>query len=294
MNHCESYEPLLDAFTEGDLFMEDMVWVQQHLNNCPDCQAYVEDLLAIRAAFPTVEETEVPAGFTASVMAAVAATPQATAPQAAASKSAAKPTAKSAGKNTPWAKVLSGLAACCAIVLLAQGGLKMASGGSAAPQEAAPRAEEAPAEAPMEMYYTTADSITEEAAAEAEAPAPEAKSSLPETEVMPEVEAAPPVNDVIHDGSVSVEHTAGGTERTDAPYRIVITVDAAYVGDALDGHTPVAETSGSSDHPGPTAEYELTMAEYNALLARWGDKGEMPAEEVFNTDSETVLVIVRQ
>ena len=74
MNHCESYEPLLDAFTEGDLFMEDMVWVQQHLNNCPDCQAYVEDLLAIRAAFPTVEETEVPAGFTASVMAAVAAT----------------------------------------------------------------------------------------------------------------------------------------------------------------------------------------------------------------------------
>ena len=106
MNHCESYEPLLDAFTEGDLFMEDMVWVQQHLNNCPDCQAYVEDLLAIRAAFPTVEETEVPAGFTASVMAAVAATPQATAPQAAASKSAAKPTAKSAGKNTPWAKVL--------------------------------------------------------------------------------------------------------------------------------------------------------------------------------------------
>ena len=88
MNHCESYEPLLDAFTEGDLFMEDLVWVQKHLNECPKCRAYVDDLIAIRAAFPTVAETEVPAGFTASVMAAVAATPQATAPAAA---SAAKP-----------------------------------------------------------------------------------------------------------------------------------------------------------------------------------------------------------
>ena len=158
MNHCESYEPLLDAFTEGDLFMEDMVWVQQHLNNCPDCQAYVEDLLAIRAAFPTVEETEVPAGFTASVMAAVAATPQATAP-----KAAAEAAPKAAKKRTPWVKVLSGLAACCAIVLLAQGGLKMAAGGGAS---MAPKAEEAAA--PMEMF--AADSITEEAVEE-EAPA---------------------------------------------------------------------------------------------------------------------------
>lgn len=277
MNHCESYEPLLDAFTEGDLFMEDMVWVQQHLNNCPDCQAYVDDLLAIRAAFPTVEETEVPAGFTANVMAAVAATPQATAPQA------AKPAAKATKKNAPWGKVLSGLAACCAIVLLAQGGLKMASGGGAS---MAPTAEEAAA--PMEMY--TADSVAEEAAVEEEAPAEDAKMAEPQAEATPEAET---VEDISHHYTTE---TQGAPPAEESLYRIVINVDAAYIGTLLDGYTPAAEFdeadgSGASVH---TLEYELTMAEYKTLLAQLADREEMPAEEVFETESETVLVIVRQ
>ena len=277
MNHCESYEPLLDAFTEGDLFMEDMVWVQQHLNNCPDCQAYVEDLLAIRAAFPTVEETEVPAGFTASVMAAVAATPQATSP-----KAAAEAAPKTAKKNTPWVKVLSGLAACCAIVLLAQGGLKMASGGGAS---MAPKAEEAAA--PTEMF--AADSITEEAVEE-EAPAEEAKMAEPQMETMPE-------DEVVNDGT-SLEYTAGSTEGTASPYRIIVTVDADYIGDALDYYLPLVEydeTLEGSNTPVHTREYELTMAEYDALMAQLAeDRGEAPAEEGFDTDSDLVLVIVRQ
>lgn len=274
MNHCESYEPLLDAFTEGDLFMEDMVWVQQHLNNCPDCQAYVDDLLAIRAAFPTVEETEVPAGFTANVMAAVAATPQATAPQA------AKPAAKATKKNAPWGKVLSGLAACCAIVLLAQGGLKMASGGG---DSMAPTAESAPAETPEIAFYTS-DAVTEESAIEEEAPAPEAKAAKPEAETV---------------GDISMNHTTetqGAPPAEESLYRIVINVDAAYIGTLLDGYTPAAEFdeadgSGASVH---TLEYELSMAEYETLLAQLADREEMPAEEVFETESETVLVIVRQ
>lgn len=282
MNHCESYEPLLDAFTEGDLFMEDMVWVQQHLNNCPDCQAYVEDLLAIRAAFPTVEETEVPAGFTASVMAAVAATPQATAPKAAAAASAPK----SAKKKAPWGKVLSGLAACCAIVLLAQGGLKMASGGGAS---MAPKAEEAApaAEAPMEMY--AADSITE-AAVEEDAPAEDAKMAEPQMEAMPESE-------VVNDGSAP-KHTVAGTEGAASPYRIIVTVDADYIGDALDYYLPLVEydeTLEGSDSTVHTREYELTMAEYDELISQLEfERGEAPAEEGFDTASETVLVIVRQ
>lgn len=280
MNHCESYEPLLDAFTEGDLFMEDMVWVQQHLNNCPDCQAYVEDLLAIRAAFPTVEETEVPAGFTANVMAAVAATAQATAPKAAAAS-----TPKSAKKNTPWVKVLSGLAACYAIVLLAQGGLKMASGGGAS---MAPRAEEAAAEAPMEMY-ATADSITE-TAVEEEAPAAVEPQEAAKTEAMPESE-------VVNDGT-SLEYTVGDTEGTVSPYRIIVTVDADYIGDALDYYLPLVEydeTLEGSNTSVHTREYELTMAEYDALVDQLAeDRGEAPAEEGFDTDSDLVLVIVRQ
>ena len=277
MNHCESYEPLLDAFTEGDLFMEDMVWVQQHLNTCPDCQAYVEDLLAIRAAFPTVEETEVPAGFTAHVMAAVADTPQATAPKA---NAASAP--KSAKKRTPWVKVLSGLAACCAIVVLAQGGLKMAGGATA--EEAAPAAE-----APMEMY-ATADSIAEESAAMGEIPAEEAKMAEPESEAITDSE-------FFNDGAASVTLPSGTTEGATSPYRIIITVDADYIGDALYYYLPVVEYDellDGSDTPVHTREYELTMAEYDALLKELADRDELPAEEGFNTDSEMVLVIVRQ
>ena len=273
MNHCESYEPLLDAFTEGDLFMEDMVRVQQHLNNCPDCQAYVDDLLAIRAAFPTVEETEVPAGFTANVMAAVAATPQ-----AAASK-AAGPAAKTAQKNAPWVKVLSGLAACCAIVLLAQGGLKMAAGGGSM----APGAESAPAEAPETILYI-ADTVTEEAAIEEEAPAPEAKAAQPEAES---------AGDRYTNQSISPE---GAAPAEGSGYRIVIRVDAAYIGSLLDPYTPMEELgeADGGDPDGSLLKYELTLAEYEALLDQLADRGEMPAEEVFDTASQTVLVIVRQ
>ena len=77
MKECEKYAALLDAFSEGDLFLEDMVQVQTHLMNCPGCQAYLEDLLAMRAAFPSVEDTEVPEGFADRVMAAVAEHPRA-------------------------------------------------------------------------------------------------------------------------------------------------------------------------------------------------------------------------
>lgn len=298
MNHCESYEPLLDAFAEGDLFMEDMVWVQQHLNSCPDCQAYVDDLLAIRAAFPSVEDTEVPAGFTAGVMAAVAATPQTAVPAGAAGKAAAK----TARKSTQWVKVLSGLAACCAIVLLAQGGLRLGAGGGNA---MAPREEEkaAPAaEAPAEMYMATSDS-----APEAREQGSEQKLTAPKMEAQEETtfEEAAPEAAVIMEPEAEAPAEDGASGRNDdvtggaAPYRIVITVDADYIGDALEGHRPVAETTGAaapgqSGTPLAAAEYELTLAEYDALLARLADRDEMPAEEVFNTDSQLVLVIVRQ
>ena len=112
MNTCESYAALLDAFAEGDLFTEDMLQVQKHLNDCPACQAYLDDLFTMRAAFPTIEDTEVPAGFADSVMAAVAAHPRTAVP--------AEPVSRK--KKSPWAKVVLPLAACCAIVVLLQGG----------------------------------------------------------------------------------------------------------------------------------------------------------------------------
>ena len=163
MNHCASYEPLLDAFAEGDLFLEDMVWVQQHLNTCPECQAYVDDLLSIRAAFPTVEDTEVPADFAANVMAAIAANPRVAVNEV---------PAKSAKRKTPWMKMLAPLAACCAIVILAQTGL---GGGGSSKESAAPAAE-----APMEMQMTADSAVAEEDVLEYSA----ATEAQPESEIM--------------------------------------------------------------------------------------------------------------
>ena len=104
MRPCDEYAALLDAYVDGELPLEEMMRVQAHLDSCPGCQAYVDDALAIRAAFPDVEETEVPEGFAESVSAAI--------------RAGAAPQRK---KRTPWTKVLAPLAACCAVVVLLAG-----------------------------------------------------------------------------------------------------------------------------------------------------------------------------
>ena len=268
MNHCESYEPLLDAFTEGDLFMEDLVWVQKHLNECPKCRAYVDDIIAIRAAFPTVEETELPLGFTASVMGAVVDTPQTPVPVTA----KAKPV--SASKKTPWVKVLSGLAACCAIVLLAQG-MPLLSGGGAS---MAPRAEEAAPES--EALYYTADSS---AAAGVES----------------KLVTEPTVAEEPMELPIGAPSTEADADAPMAPYRIIIEVDADYIGDLLDDYLPLMRYEETVTENGKSVsvqktEYELTMAQYDILLDQLETRREMPVEEAYDTDSSMVLVIVRQ
>lgn len=276
MKNCKAYEALLDAFAEGDLFTEDMLQVQQHLNECPHCQAYVDDLLAIRAAFPSLEDEEVPEGFADSVMAAVAAHPQAAAAPAAAPKK----------QPTRWLRIAAPLAACCAIVILLQNG--PFGDRNTVKQKAA-------SESTVSYAITTADTATPAAAPAAtteEAPAAmmdaPAAAALPESaaEVVeaPQAEARIVVNDTHH-------YTAGGETGASAPYRIRITVDTDYIGNALDDHAPVVV-----ELPEGRTElhYELTMVQYEALLSALSDREELPAEEVFDTESETVLVIVRK
>ena len=67
---------LLDAFVDGELTSEEMISVQSHLDECPECRAYVDDVLVIRASFPTEDNAELPADFAETVMKAVAETPQ--------------------------------------------------------------------------------------------------------------------------------------------------------------------------------------------------------------------------
>lgn len=106
MKNCEAYAALLDLYVDGELNPAEMSRVQAHLETCPACQAYVDDALAIRAAFPSVEDTVVPAGFAETVMTSIQAR-----------------TASKTKKKTPWAKILLPIAACCAIVVLLQNGI---------------------------------------------------------------------------------------------------------------------------------------------------------------------------
>lgn len=277
MNTCESYAALLDAFAEGDLFTEDMVRAQQHLLNCPDCQSYLDDLLTIQSAFPKVEDTVVPPDFSAKVMAAVAATPQERPVAVPQEKLTAKPVP--AKRKTPWSRVLVPLAACCAIVILLQGRLFSMGGASQAPAAGESAMCDA---APMEAK-------TEEAAAKMEAPT----AAMPETEAYAEpVETPAQAKQTTPTSNDAYEYAAKESDIIEySPYRIRIDVDAAYIGDALDGYTPVIE----ADSPGTARtelHYELTMAQYEDLLHALADRNELPAEEEFETDSDLVLVIV--
>lgn len=94
---------LLDAFLDGELTLEEQSAVEAHLADCADCRAYVDDGLAIRAAFPTEETAELPADLKEHVMAAVANAPQ------------------SRPKKQPWGK-LAAAAACLAVIVLVQHG----------------------------------------------------------------------------------------------------------------------------------------------------------------------------
>lgn len=108
MRYCDDYAALLDLFVDGELSPEEMARVQAHLDGCPGCRAYVDDALAIRAAFPDAEETEVPEGFAAGVMEAVRAQGAPEPPQA-------------APKKRGLSRLLLPLAACCALVLVIRG-----------------------------------------------------------------------------------------------------------------------------------------------------------------------------
>ena len=92
--HAE-FEALLDAFVDGELSSGDSEAVKIHLTTCPECRAYVEDALAIRADFPTIEDTDVPDDFAENILSAIAVP----------------------AKKRPWKKLLLPLAACLAIIV---------------------------------------------------------------------------------------------------------------------------------------------------------------------------------
>ena len=255
---------LLDAFVDGELTSDEMIQVQAHLDECPACRAYVDDALAIRAAFPSVEDLPLPADFAKNVMEAVAKTPQ------------------SRPKKQPWGK-LAAAAACLAVIVLVQHGALGGTGStdnSAAYDTAAAMDVAAEQSAPVErsMDAPSASAESEEAADGAETFAVTSGDSL---ESQKSKDTAVYANGfgldgTQTDGTAASEDgaqengaavTVGPSNHADLP---TVHVSAADIGDLLDGRTPMeVEDSGASR----VSRYLLTRQEYDDLAAELADRG---------------------
>ena len=253
---------LLDAFVDGELTSDEMIQVQAHLDECPACQAYVDDALAIRAAFPTEDDLPLPADFTENVMRSVAKAPQ------------------SRPKRQPWGK-LAAAAACLAVIVLVQHGALGSTGStdsSAAYDTAAvmdvAAAESAPAERSMDSPSAgteseeTADNSAEAFTATSDGSLETQKSK--DTAVYAggsgqsgiQVDLPSASEDTAQENGASV--TVGPSNQADLP---TVHVSAADIGDLLDGREP-AETENSG-----TLRYLLTRQEYDDLVAELADRG---------------------
>mgnify|MGYP005754875037 CR=1 FL=1 len=253
---------LLDAFVDGELTSDEMIQVQTHLDECPECRAFVDDALAIRAAFPTEEDLPLPADFAKNVMAAVAKTPQ------------------SRPKKQPWGK-LAAAAACLAVIVLVQHGALGSTGSTdsasaydtAAVMDVA-AAESAPGERSIDApsasagsddaaddgadTFTATSGDTLEAQKSKDPAAYTSGSGLDGTQ-MDETAAS---EDSAQENGAAV--TVWPANHADLP---IVHVRAADIGDLLDDRTPTeVEDSGVS-------RYLLTRQEYEDLAAELADRG---------------------
>ena len=253
---------LLDAFVDGELTSDEMIQVQAHLDECPACQAYVDDALAIRAAFPTEDTVPLPADFTENVMKAVAKAPQ------------------SRPKKQPWGK-LAAAAACLAVIVLVQHGALGGTGStdSASAYDTAAVMDVATTEsaaAERSMDSPSAGAESEDAADDNRDTFAATSGDSLETQKSKDtaaytsgsgqsgiqVDLPSASEDAAQENGASV--TVGPFNQADLP---TVHVSAADIGDLLDGREPAeAENSG-------TLRYLLTRQEYDDLVAELADRG---------------------
>ena len=108
MRTCEEYEALISALLDGALADGDREELMAHMAGCPACQAYFDDLLAIRTALSGLED-KAPAGFTDRVMDQVRRESRQTEKKENSRKAVA----------FPYWRRYAAMAACCAIVAIA-------------------------------------------------------------------------------------------------------------------------------------------------------------------------------
>lgn len=264
---------LLDAFVDGELTAAEMAEVQAHLAECPGCQAYVDDALAIRADFPTAESTELPADFTDHIMQAVAKTPQ------------------SRPKTQPWGK-LAAAAACLAVIVLVQYGAGLSSRNTSN-EAAAYTADCAAAESTVERSADAssgddADSCqpmdsaddsgeSDSVAAGSGEPDSVAADSTQQANKSESTDGTASIQSAYQNGKSAVPVITGA----DLP---TVRVSATEIGDLLDDRTPTEQKDTG------VVRYLLTRTEFDALAEELADQG--VTLETEDTDSSQLWLEV--
>ena len=283
---------LLDAFVDRELTAAEMAEVQAHLAECPGCQAYVDDALAIRADFPTAESTELPADFTDHIMQAVAKTPQ------------------SRPKTQPWGK-LAAAAACLAVIVLVQYGAGLSSRNTSN-EAAAYTADCAAAESTVDCAAAestverSADASSGDDADSCQPMDPADDSGESDSVAAGSGEPDSVAADSGEPDSIAADSTqqANKSESTDGTASIqsayqngksavpVITgadlptvrVSATEIGDLLDDRTPTEQKDTG------VVRYLLTRTEFDALAEELADRG--VTLETEDTDSSQLWLEV--
>lgn len=254
---------LLDAFVDGELTAAEMAEVQAHLAECPDCQAYVDDALAIRADFPAAESTELPADFTDHIMQAVAKTPQ------------------SRPKTQPWGK-LAAAAACLALIVLVQYGAGLSSRNTsneaaaytadcAAPESTVERSADASSgdDADSCQPMDSADDSGESDSVAAD--------SVQQANKSESTDGPASIQSAYQNGKSAVPVITGA----DLP---TVRVSATEIGDLLDDRTPTEQKDTG------VVRYLLTRTEFDALAEELADRG--VTLETEDTDSSQLWLEV--
>ena len=240
-----------------------MAEVQAHLAECPGCQAYVDDALAIRADFPTAESTELPADFTDHIMQAVAKTPQ------------------SRPKTQPWGK-LAAAAACLAVIVLVQYGAGLSSRNTSN-EAAAYTADCAAAESTVERSADAssgddADSCqpmdSADDSGESDSVAADSAQQANKSE---STDGPASIQSAYQNGKSAVPVITGA----DLP---TVRVSATEIGDLLDDRTPTEQKDTG------VVRYLLTRTEFDALAEELADQG--VTLETEDTDSSQLWLEV--
>ena len=254
---------LLDAFVDGELTAAEMAEVQAHLAECPGCQAYVDDALAIRADFPTAESTELPADFTDHIMQAVAKTPQ------------------SRPKKQPWGK-LAAAAACLAVIVLLQYGAGLSSRNTSN-EAAAYTADCAAPESTVERSADASSGDDADSCQPMDSPDDSGESdsvaadSAQQANKSESTDGTASIQSAYQNGKSAVPVITGA----DLP---TVRVSATEIGDLLDDRTPTEQKDTG------VVRYLLTRTEFDALAEELSDRG--VTLETEDTDSSQLWLEV--